>query len=88
MLRVQTKSCRVFPQACEVLAVSSPTERRIGPIIAEPSPGFAIQKLPDFDEYVRRKYALELDEDLITMIEDLIERQKEIAPALKPRTIH
>ncbi|MBA7673847.1 hypothetical protein ES703_82053 [subsurface metagenome] len=43
--------------------------------------------LPEFREYASRKYP-ELDEDLITMIEDLIERQKQIAPALKPRTIH
>ena len=32
--------------------------------------------LPEFREYASRKYP-ELDEDLITMIEDLIEREKE-----------
>lgn len=32
---------------------------------------------PEFREYARRKYAKELDEDLITMIEDLIERRRE-----------
>ena len=42
------------------------------------------QALPEFREYVREKYP-ELDEDLITMIEDLIKRQKEITSALKPR---
>jgi len=31
---------------------------------------------PEFREYARQKYATELDEDLITMIEDLIERRK------------
>jgi len=31
-------------------------------------------KLPEFREYARQKYPNELDEDLITMIEDLIER--------------
>ena len=45
------------------------------------------QELPKFREYASRKYP-EMHEDLITMIEDLIKRQKEIAPALKPRTIH
>jgi len=32
---------------------------------------------PEFREYARRKYPDELDEDLITMIEDLIERRRE-----------
>ena len=32
---------------------------------------------PEFREYARRKYPTELDEDLITMIEDLIERRRE-----------
>ena len=31
--------------------------------------------LPEFRDYARLKYPDELDEDLITMIEDLIERQ-------------
>jgi len=31
---------------------------------------------PEFREYARRKYKYELDEDLITMIEDLIERRR------------
>lgn len=35
------------------------------------------QELPQFREYARRKYREELDEDLITMIEDLIERQRQ-----------
>ena len=43
--------------------------------------------LPDLRDYILEKYP-ELDEDLITMMEDLIKRQKELAPALKPRTIH
>ena len=45
------------------------------------------QELPEFREYASRKYP-EMHEDLVAMIEDLIKRQKEIAPALKPRTIH
>lgn len=44
-------------------------------------------ELPEFRDYAREKYP-ELGEDMITMIEDLIERQKEVASALKPRTIH
>lgn len=34
-------------------------------------------ELPEFREYARQMYPIELDEDLITMIEDLIERQRE-----------
>jgi len=32
---------------------------------------------PEFREYARRKYPAELDEDMIAMIEDLIERRRE-----------
>ena len=32
---------------------------------------------PEFREYARKKYPNELDEDLITMIEDLIERRRQ-----------
>jgi hypothetical protein len=32
---------------------------------------------PEFGEYARRKYPNELDEDLVTVIEDLIERRRE-----------
>ena len=32
---------------------------------------------PEFREYAKHKYADELDEDLITMIEDLIERRRQ-----------
>ena len=42
------------------------------------------QELPEFREYARKKYP-ELGEDLITMIMDLIERQKQIAPINKRR---
>jgi len=34
-------------------------------------------KWPEFREYARHKYSKELDEDLITMIEDLIERRRD-----------
>jgi len=45
-------------------------------------------ELPEFREYAREKYPNELDEDLITMIENLIKRQQQIPPALKPRIIN
>ena len=32
---------------------------------------------PEFREYAHKKYPTELDEDLITMIEDLIERKRQ-----------
>jgi transcriptional regulator with XRE-family HTH domain len=32
---------------------------------------------PEFREYARKKYPEELDEDLVTMIEDLIERKRQ-----------
>ncbi len=34
------------------------------------------EKLPEFSEYVYRKYGVELDEDLVAMIKDLIERER------------
>jgi len=42
------------------------------PIVAEARP----VEWPEFREYARRKYPNELDEDLVTMIEDLIERRR------------
>jgi len=36
----------------------------------------AASEWPEFREYAHQKYADELDEDLITMIEDLIERRR------------
>jgi len=42
------------------------------PSIAETGP----PEWPEFREYARQKYPTELDEDLITMIEDLIERRR------------
>ena len=42
------------------------------PRIAEKSPA----EWPEFREYARHKYPVELDEDLIGMIEDLIERRR------------
>ena len=37
----------------------------------------AATEWPEFREYARKKYPNELDEDLVTMIEDLIERRRQ-----------
>jgi len=42
------------------------------PKVAETAP----HEWPEFREYARQKYPDELDEDLVTMIEDLIERRR------------
>ena len=49
------------------------------PMIADTNLLFNLsnEELPEFRQYARRKYRTELDEDLITMIEDLIERQRQ-----------
>ena len=44
--------------------------------------------LPDFREYARKRYPAELDEDLVTMIEDVIKRQKEKAAQIDSRGNH
>jgi len=43
------------------------------PGVAEKAP----REWPEFREYARQMYPNELDEDLITMIEDLIERRRQ-----------
>jgi transcriptional regulator with XRE-family HTH domain len=67
-------------QSCRALADYSgvPAEKILSivghlPQIAEKSPA----EWPEFREYAHHKYPAELDEDLITMIEDLIERRRE-----------
>jgi hypothetical protein len=44
------------------------------------------ETLPEFAQYVRRKHGVELEEDLVTMIEDLIERQREKVKLIEYRT--
>ncbi len=44
-------------------------------------------ELTEFRNYMHEKHP-GLDEDLITMMADLIKREREVASALKPRTIH
>ena len=67
-----TRSCR---RLAEYTGVSLEKILSIAghlPGIAEAGP----PEWPEFHEYARRKYPNELDEDLITMIEDLIERRR------------
>jgi len=44
------------------------------------------QELPEFRDYATRKYP-EMHEDLITMIEDLIKRQKQLKDSRSPVTV-
>ena len=67
-----TRSCRRLAEYSGV-----PLEKVLSltghlPRIAEQRPPY----WPEFREYARQKYPNELDEDLITMIEDLIERKR------------
>jgi transcriptional regulator with XRE-family HTH domain len=68
-----TKSCRRLAEYSGV-----PLEKILSivghlPRVAEA----ASTEWPEFREYARQKYPNELDEDLITMIEDLIERRRQ-----------
>jgi len=68
-----TRSCRRLAEYSGV-----PLEKVLS--IVGHLPGIAERRppeWPEFREYARRKYPNELDEDLITMIEDLIERRRE-----------
>ena len=67
------------PRSCRVLAEYSgvPVENVLAAAghlsgISEKGPA----EWPEFREYARRKYPAELDDDIITMIEDLIERRR------------
>jgi transcriptional regulator with XRE-family HTH domain len=66
------KSCQKLAQYCGV-----PLEKVLAivghlPMVAEGGPS----NWPEFRDYARHKYPKELDEDLITMIEDLIESRR------------
>ena len=68
-----TRSCRRLAEYSGV-----PLEKVLS--IAGHLPGVAETRppeWPEFREYARNKYPNELDEDLITMIEDLIERRRQ-----------
>jgi transcriptional regulator with XRE-family HTH domain len=68
-----TKSCRKLAKYSGV-----PLEKVLSivghlPRVAEATPS----EWPEFREYARQMYPNELDDDLITMIEDLIERRRQ-----------
>ena len=68
-----TKSCRKLAEYSGV-----PLEKVLSivghlPRVSETGP----PDWPEFRDYARRMYPNELDEDLITMIEDLIERRRQ-----------
>ena len=68
-----TRSCRRLAEYSGV-----PLEKILS--IVGHLPGIAEKALPEwpeFREYVERKYSVELDEDLVTLIEDLIERRRQ-----------
>ena len=67
-----TKSCRRLAECSGV-----PLEEVLS--IVGHLPGITeveYSEWPEFREYAQRKYSFELNEDLITMIEDLIERRR------------
>jgi transcriptional regulator with XRE-family HTH domain len=67
------------PRSCLKLADYSdvPVERILAMVNSLPTlPKLPISEWPEFREYAYHKYPDELDEDLITIIEDLIERRR------------
>ena len=67
-----TRSCRKLAEFSGV-----PLEKILSVAGHLPTLGTAVPaEWPEFREYAHRKYRDELDEDLITMIEDLIERRR------------
>ena len=67
-----TRSCRILAQFSGVSLEKVLSLTGHLPRIAEKDP----PEWPEFREYARQKYPNELDEDLVTMIEDLIERRR------------
>jgi transcriptional regulator with XRE-family HTH domain len=68
-----TKSCRKLAEYSGV-----PLEKVLSIVGHLPKVAEAVRpEWPEFREYARQKYPNELDDDLITMIEDLIERRRQ-----------
>ena len=66
-------------RSCQTLADFSGVPLQKVLAVAGHMPGVAEKpaaEWPEFREYARHKYPAELDEDMITMIEDLIERRR------------
>ena len=67
------------PQSCHKLAACAavPVQRILSMAGHLPQlPDTKPSEWPEFREYAKNKYPRELDDDLITMIEDLIERRR------------
>jgi transcriptional regulator with XRE-family HTH domain len=67
-----TRSCRRLADYCRVPIGRVLSISGLVPAVTES----ATENWPEFGEYARRKYPAELDEDLITMIENLIEQRR------------
>ena len=67
-----TKSCRRLAEYSGVSLEKVLSVVGHLPVVAEAGP----PTWPEFRDYARKMYPDELDEDLITMIEDLIERRR------------
>ena len=67
-----TKSCRKLAEYSGVPLVEVLTIAGHLPAMAQSVPA----EWPEFREYARKRYPTELDDDIITMIEDLIERRR------------
>ena len=67
-----------FDSCLKLAAYSAVPLERVLSIVGrlEPPPDRGPTEWPDFREYAKRKYPHELDDDLIVMIEDLIERRR------------
>ncbi len=67
-----------FKSCVKLAAYAAVSPERILSIVGylQPLPDTGPSEWPEFREYAITKYSKELDEDLITMIEDLIERRR------------
>ncbi len=68
------------PRSCRRIAeyADTPLEKVLAIMghLTETNPGEAAS-WPEFRDYMKKKYPGELDDDLITMVEDLIERKRQ-----------
>ena len=67
-----SRSCRRLAECSGTPLLKVLAAAGHAPIVAEP----ALDTWPDFREYASKKYGAELDDDIITVIEDLIERRR------------
>ena len=69
----KTKSCLLLAEYSGIPLQKVLASAGHVPMVAESAP----DSWPDFREYASTKYGKELDDDLITVIEDLIERRRD-----------